>query len=335
MIRIISNFKELDKVMRGEPIVHEFISDDASTTKFILKCLRSDVVILNINQKGLMLACLLKWILPFAPFSLVSVDLILRQPKTRVGRIKTRVKKILFSRVDRFILYFKDLRSYERLYGIGPDRARYVPFKVNGWEQITARPRGTSEGEYVLCAGRTLRDIETFVEAIKRAGCPGVLLQQRSELLAEHGTSAWSGELPQSVKLIIDDSDQIGPYLDFIEKASVVVIPRFRGDIAPTGISTYLVAMALNKCVIISEGPGAEDILIDKAVIVPPEDPQELAAQIKRLWDDDELRSAVAARGYEYATSLGGQERFLSDVLHTSIQSIEGARTLRSSSGPI
>lgn len=331
MIRIISNFKDLDTVTTSEEsLAHEFVSDDEGATQFIRKCLRSDLVILNINQKRLMLACLLRWILPFIRFRLVSVDLILRRPETLAKRIETRLKKILFSRVDRFVLYFKDIKSYQCLYGIGPDRAFYVPFKVNGWEQIAARPRGTAEGDYVLCAGRTLRDIQTFVEAMRRTGCPGVLLQQRRDLLDAHGTSAWSGELPQSVKLIIDDSDEIEPYLNFIEKASMVVIPRFRGDIAPTGISTYMVAMALNKCVIISEGPGAEDVLVDRAVIVPPEDQEKLAAQIKRLWNDDGLRTAVAARGYEYATSLGGQDRLLSDVLRTSIENMGQERTLMS-----
>ena len=321
MIRIISNIKEFDKVtLSEESVAHEFVSDDESAIQFIRKCLRSDVVILNINQKRLMLACFLRWILPFVRFRLVSVDLILRRPRTLAKRIETGLKRILFSRVNRFVLYFKDIRSYERLYGIGPDRAFYVPFKVNGWEQIAARPRGTAAGDYVLCAGRTLRDIQTFVEAMRHAGCPGVLLQQKRDLLATHGTSAWSGELPQSVKLIIDDSDEIETYLNFIEKANIVVIPRFREDIAPTGISTYLVAMALNKCVIISEGPGAEDVLSDHAVIVPPEDQEKLATQIKRLWDDDGLRTAVAARGYEYAMSLGGQDRLLSDVLRTSIE---------------
>ena len=233
----------------------------------------SDLVLLNIDQKRLMLACLLRWVWPAARFRLVSADLILRPPKTAKDRLKVLLKRVLFKRVDGFVLYFKDLKGYERFYGIGPGRAIYVPFKVNGWDEISRRPPGTPDGSYVLCAGRTLRDVGTFVEALRRSGCPGVLLQQKRELLAEHGTSEWAGELPPNVELIVDDSDHIEPYLDFISKARLVVIPRFKGDIAPTGISTYLVAMALNKCVIISGGPGAEDVLTDgEAVIVPPED---------------------------------------------------------------
>ena len=319
MIRITSNFNGPDQIKASEaPLVHEYLGNGQSTSAFVRKCLRSDLVILNIDQRRLMLAALLRLIVPSARFRLVSVDLILRTPKTLIGRFKAFFKRIFFSRVDCFILYFKNVQGYRRYYGIGPDRAVYVPFKVNGWGQIVARPRGNSEGDYVLCAGRTLRDIDTFVEAMRRAGCPGMLLQQRRELLDAHGTSAWSGDLPPNLKLVIDDSDRLEDFIDFIAKARLVVIPRFKHDIAASGISTYLVAMALNKCVIISEGPGADDVLEEQAIMVPPEHPEKLAEEIKNLWDDEERRARVASRGYEYAMSRGGYERLLSDILRVS-----------------
>jgi len=318
-MRILSNFRNPDQAeASGRHQAHEYICDRTTLSEFVRKCLRSDLVILNIDQERLMLACLLRLIVPLARFRLVSVDLILRTPKTLISCLKAFFKRILFSRVDCFILYFKNVQGYRRYYGIGPARAIYVPFKVNGWELITARPRGAADGDYVICAGRTLRDIETFVEAMKRSECPGVLLQQRRELLDAHGTSAWSGDLPPNLKLVIDDSDRLEDFIDFIAKARLVVIPRFKHDIAASGISTYLVAMALNKCVIISEGPGADDVLDDQAIMVPPEHPERLAEEIKNLWNDEERRARVASRGYEYAMSLGGYERLLSDILRVS-----------------
>ena len=328
-VRVISNFKRMDAAAGDdESLTHEYVGDDAGAAHFLRKCLGSDLVILNIDQKRLMLACLLRWVWPAARFRVVSVDLILRPPKTLKDRAKVFLKRVLFSRVDRFVLYFKELGGYERFYGIGPGRAAYVRFKVNGWDEIEARPASSAEGSYVLCAGRTLRDVGTFVEALRRAGCPGVLLQQRRELLSEHGTSAWEGGLPPNVELVVDDGDRLEDYLDFIAKARLVVIPRFKGDIAPTGIGTYLVAMALNKCVIISGGPGAEDVLTDQAVIVPPENPEALAGQIKRLWDDDGRRAEVAARGRGYAEEAKGECRLLSDVLRASLDVLRprGAR---------
>jgi glycosyltransferase involved in cell wall biosynthesis len=147
-----------------------------------------------------------------------------------------------------------------------------------------------------------------------------MLLQQRRELLAEHGTAAWKSGLPPNVKLVVDESDSLEDYLGFIERARVVVIPRFEGDIAPTGISTYMVAMALGRCVVISEGPGAGDVLDGQAALVPPEDPARLAEQVKRLWDDEGARAELAARGRAYAEQARGEERLLSDILRASIE---------------
>jgi len=326
MIHILTNFSDMEQSAPSGAALSFSQTGSGSgmreTFSFLRKCLRSDLVILNIDQRKLMLAGLLRR-LPFVRFRLISVDLVLRPPKSTKDRLRAFIKRILFSGVDRFALYFKNLEGYQQFYGIGPDRAAYVPFKVNAWERIAARPRGMAEGEYVLCAGRTLRDVDTFVQAMKQTECPGVLLQQKRELLDAHGTSTWSGELPANVKLIVDDSDRFEDYLEYLASARLVVIPRFKNDIAPTGISTYLVAMALNNCLIISEGAGAEDVLTDQAVIVPAENVERLAEQIKRLWHDDKLRTDVAARGYKYAMSLGGYDRLISDVLRESLALIE------------
>ena len=325
-IRILTDIKGLKQSsLPDASIEFSYVSGNGGSggsIRFIAKCLRSDLIILDTAVDKLMLACAVKWAVPVLPFRIVSVDLILRTPKSRLGRVKAFVKRLLLKRVHRFILFFKDLRGCERFYGIGPDRTSYVPFKVNGWEEIQHRPPPTADGDFVLCAGRTLRDISTFVEAMRQVDCPGILLQQRRELLAAHGTAAWSGELPAHVKLIVDESDDLETYIDFVAKARLVVIPRFKNDIAPTGISTYMVAMALNKCVIISEGPGANDVLTDEAIIVPAEDAESLAENIRSLWDDGTLRASVAARGREYAALARGKERFHEDILRASIQSM-------------
>jgi glycosyltransferase involved in cell wall biosynthesis len=167
----------------------------------------------------------------------------------------------------------------------------------------------------VLCAGRTLRDIRTFVAAMRIAGCPGIILQQRADIVVQHGTSPIVEELPSNLQLIIDEESTPESFARYIAGARVVVIPRYRGDIAATGISTYLLAMALGRCVIISDGPGAGDVLRDEAVIVPPGDVEQLASEIGRYWRDDEMRTLVAGRGRRYAYRLQGEERLVRDIV--------------------
>jgi len=324
-LRILTNFADLNETHSGEIAARfSYFTDDARPREFLKQCLDSDLLILNTDPKRLMLACALKWLIPFARFKIVSVDLIVRTPKSLRGRIKTFIQKLLFKRVHRFGLYFKDLRGCEKFYGIGADRAVFVPFKVNALDSIKRRMAAGSSpaGDNVMCAGRTMRDVKTFVAAMRRTGCPGILHQQPKDLMAAHGTPAWDDDLPPNVKLVIDDSNSHEVFLDYVQQARLVVIPRFKDDIGPAGIATYLIAMAMNKCVIVSDGPGVGDVLTDQAPIVPPEDVEELAKQIKLLWDDDTKRNAFASRGQAYADAVGGDDRFYRDVLRVSCEGL-------------
>lgn len=330
-IRILTNLRALNQSHFPEtPLNFSYVHEDDGAKQFLAGCLRSHLVILGTDPARLMLACALKWILPFR-FKIVSVDLIVRTPSSLKGRIKTFIQKLLFKRVHRFILYFKDLRGCDRFYGIGPDRAVYVPFKVNQLEEIQRRlaSEPPDDGEYVMCAGRTMRDIKTFVAAMRRIDCPGILHQQPADMMVAHGTDLWHDELPPNLKLVIDDSYSHDVFLDFISKARVIVIPRYKNDIGPAGIATYLVAMALNKCVIISDGPGVGDVLTNEAVIVPPEDPEALARQIELCWNDQQARATVAASGHKYAMSLRGNDRLLTDLLKVGLQTSLESRECR------
>ena len=190
-LRILTNFADLNETHSGEIAARfSYFTDDARPREFLKQCLDSDLLILNTDPKRLMLACALKWLIPFARFKIVSVDLIVRTPKSLRGRIKTFIQKLLFKRVHRFGLYFKDLRGCEKFYGIGADRAVFVPFKVNALDSIKRRMAAGSSpaGDNVMCAGRTMRDVKTFVAAMRRTGCPGILHQQPKDLMAAHGT---------------------------------------------------------------------------------------------------------------------------------------------------
>ena len=324
-VRVLTNFHDLNGSHSGEVSARfDYTSDHVTPVEFLKRCLRCDLLILNTDPQRLMLACALKWLMPFTRFRIASVDLIVRTPKSLRGRIKTSVQKLLFKRVDRFILYFSDLRGCERFYGVGADRAVFVPFKVNARESIRRRMAmaKSPKGEYVMCAGRTMRDVKTFVEAMRRAACPAILHQQPKDLMAAHGTTTWEGELPANVKLVIDDSNNHEVFLDYVENARLVVIPRYRHDIGPAGIATYLIAMAMNKCVIVSDGPGVGDVLTDEAAIVPPEDVHELAKQIILLWADDTLRNEIADRGRKYADAVGGEDRLYRDILRVSFETL-------------
>ena len=113
-------------------------------------------------------------------------------------------------------------------------------------------------------------------------------------------------------------------WLEYIDRAKIVVIPLLpRSGYAP-GLSLYLMAMAMKKCVIITEGLSTRGILTNQAIIIPPEDPTALAEAIRRVWNDAELRERVAVAGQCYASGLAGEARLLGDTLNICGRLVEG-----------
>ena len=320
---ILTNIEEIAAIARARG--DRVVIAASGLLGFCRQCFSADLIIIDNNHSRVYVAALLR---PWLPFRLISVDLILRQPTGLRERALARLKALALAQVDKFIFYFKNTAGYERCYGLRPERIAYAPFKPNGKDEASW-PDTVPEGDYVLCAGRTMRDLSTFVKAMAKTGCPAVLLQQPAEIMREHGTDDWREELPPNIKLVTHEDGKLATFLSFIANAKLVVIPRYKRDIGCTGISTYLMAMALGKCVVISEGPGVDDLLKGEAAIVPSEDADALAATVSRLWNDDIERWQVATCGKQYADSLGDTARLCGDILAHSLLCLESARTFQ------
>jgi glycosyltransferase involved in cell wall biosynthesis len=282
------------------------------------------MLILNGEESLLFKLCLFQYLVPASHYPIVSVDLILRSPKSFFQRILCRLKGILLKRVQCFVLYHKDVSGYQRYFGIDPNKCLYVPFKVNHLKEIEAFIQNSpdssnqKDGEYVMAVGRSLRDYGTFVKAMRMTKLPGLVLRQDASLLSQNATCFRYESLPSNIRHVADDGS-LSLFLKSLSKARLIVIPRFCYDINATGIATYLQAMAMKKCVIISHGPGTTDLLKnDEAILVPPEDSGTLAAVIEKAWKDRAYRQEIAANGQKYALSLGDEDRLLSDILTVS-----------------
>ncbi len=316
--RVVTNFDLIDW-LGDDRELYAFTTVAQDWKSYLKQCANADLVIIDNDAGKVYLACLMRL---FCRFRLVSVDILLRPPQDLKSRLLCFLKRALLTRVDKFILYFKNTAGYQHYYGINPAKIDYVPFKVNGVEE-SYFPRANPDGDYVLCAGRTLRDLKTFVVAIEIADCPGLLLQQQDEEMQAHGTMPFSGNLPPNLRLELHSAGGLASFLQFIAGAKLVVIPRFKHDIASTGISTYLMAMGMGKCVILSRGPGAEDLLKDEALLVEPGNVQALAEAIRAMWDDDGRRKQIAAAGKLYADRCEGSLRLARDIWKSSLRCLD------------
>jgi glycosyltransferase involved in cell wall biosynthesis len=279
-------------------------------------------VVFNVAPRQLITFCLLTRLLG-SRCEIVSVDLILHRPKSVADRISLALRRWLLGAVDLFIFYFRDTRELEELYRIPRERVKHVPFKVNSYEQILETP--TADDGYLLACGRSNRDYALLTEAVRGLETNLVILAHLGEEGARHGTSFDPERLPTNVTVVRDDGSP-SSWIDWIARCKALVVPVFPGVLSPSGISTYLVAMALGKCVVHTEGPATRG-LIDQgqAIIVPAGDVQAMKAALRHLLNDAALRERIALAGQAYARRLGGEHRLARDIRAETIALVSGA----------
>ena len=142
--------------------------------------------------------------------------------------------------------------------------------------------------------------------------------------MKEAGTDLDLRYVPSNLKIEQNVGEK--SWLEYIARAKIVVVPLLPGSGYAPGLSLYLMAMAMKKCVIITEGLSTRGILSHQAIIVPPKDPMALAEAIRRVWNDAELRERVAVAGQCYASGLSGEARLLGDILNICGSLVEGKK---------
>jgi len=317
-LRILSGLPRLHGITTDRYIVHADCISGGDTflngMRLFSKARRYDIVLMNSSTRGVLGLCLMRWVWPFHRWKLVSLDIHLNEPIGWKQRVFSRLKRVLLRKVDLHILFFKDLSGYEKWFGISSTKAKFVPFKVNSWEIISHDGTENVEGEYVFCGGRSLRDLNTFKRAMAQISLPALLLYQQDPAFMEmHGTPVDLNGLPTNVRAECHDGSN-DTWIEYIRRAKIVVIPTFANSIYAPGLSLYLLAMGLRRCVIVSEGPQTQGLLDKEAIIVPPEDPDALARAVLRAWKDNVFRKEIADAGRKYAERCAGESRMLVDI---------------------
>ncbi len=317
VVRIVSDMPRLDRVCTERFVAanKRIGSDDTiwSGIRLFFETFRHDVVLLNSNTCRLLVLCALRWLFPFQRCRLVALDIHLSQPKGWEQRAIAWVKRLLLRKVDWFIHYFKDLEGYDRFYSIGA-RSTCVPFKVNYIEAVPAIAELSSDGEYVFTAGRSFRDLPTFIAAMRLVPYPGILLYQDASLMKDFGTNLDLSDLPSNLRAEKHDGEK--SWVEHLQRAKLVVVPIRTDCMYAAGLSLYPMAMALKKCVIATNGPSTRGLLTgEEAIVISPGDPVAMADAIRGAWENKDLRERVANAGRRYAERLGGEARLLSDIL--------------------
>lgn len=322
-MRILTNFMNSPAEMEIAPGVGVKIACAETWRDFRQQLKDCDLTVIDCRDSLFHRACAHSLACPWARRPLVAVDVVLRRPDRLKSRIGVIPKRVLFSQVDHYIHFFRDLSGYTRYFGIRSERSSYLPFKVNN-RDIELSPADFAE-EYIIAVGRSLRDYDTYIRAIEGLPYPAVLSEYC--FAAFEGRDASFRWTPQNVPpnlRLVPDSGKREEFVKYMAKARLVVIPTQSSSLCASGISSYLDAMYLGKCVIVSHGPGASDVLTDQALLVPPHDVGALREAIRTAWEDDGLRRRIAENGRRYASSLGGEQELLQRVFRRSVEALFG-----------
>lgn len=258
---------------------------------------------------------------PWRRKPLIAVDLVLRKPQSLRHRFTAVIKRLLLTRVSHFIHYFKDISGYTKYFGVPQVRSSYVPFKVN-IHHLDLSP-GDLREEYVFTMGVSLRDYDTFIRAIAELPYPATIPEFSFEHFEgrDRGFTWTRQNIPRNLTILPDTGNR-HDLLRNMGRARLVVVPTQADSLCASGISTYLDAMYLGKCVIATSGPGASDVLSDQALMVPPNEVVALRDAIRAAWEDDAMRNRIAQAGRAYALSLGGEPELLRRVFDQCFRAV-------------
>ncbi len=317
-LKIISNIYSLQEVHKEGVEIElcrypKTINSITAVLRMFWKSFGYDYIVLNFTSFDILLLAFLKLTIPFNRCRLVTVDLLLTRPCTFRERFLHPCKVLLLKRVHLFLVLMKDTSRYQKYFRLRPEQFRYLPYKINAFDLIS-KTAITDEG-YIFCGGKSRRDFKTLFAAVRGLPYPVKLVTVSNAELAPHGSFLDAASAPSNVEIIRHDGS-VDLFVKYMSAARLVVIPIKRDIITQAGIAVYIMAMALKKCVIISAGPGVDDVLpTEAAVIVPPEEISALTQAIKRVWSDEAYRQKFEKNGYDYAMTLGEEKHFIGTIV--------------------
>jgi glycosyltransferase involved in cell wall biosynthesis len=147
-----------------------------------------------------------------------------------------------------------------------------------------------SHNGYVFSAGKTGRDYQTLLEAVRGLNTRVIVVSDQYH--------AQGLQLPPNVQLMVDIPYE--QYLKLLKEAYFVVVPLIK-LVKSTGQVVILEAMGLGKPVIATETIGTVDYLQHgvNGLMVPVGDHEALRASIENLLSDRDLYERLSLNGLE------------------------------------
>ena len=235
----------------------------------------------------------------------VILQFIMREKTaTWQSRLKYAFMRWCFSSVHLCICSSRaECRYYESAFRWPAAKLAFVPLHTD--PRLLEQP--STEGAFVIAAGRTFRDYPTLIEAFRTLDTPLVIVAGKSA--AGHG--ALTANITMRFDLPAKELNEL------MANSLAVAVPLERRRIS-IGQSVVLQAMTFGKAVIATRVPGTEDYIehMETGILVEPGDAAAFRDAVRLISEDAALRArlgrAARARVLEqylprhYASAVSG-----------------------------
>ena len=199
------------------------------------------------------------------------------------------------------ILSTEEIEAYHEVWGIPREKMELISFKIIDEHALDALP--LAEDPYIYTGGNSERDYHTLFEAVRGTALPIKVLS----------TLDFSGyDVPANVELV-DNDRTTRSFYGPMARARLVVIPLRGGQLRSSGQGTYLSAMYLGKCLVVSGVAGVRDLVEDGStgVIVPPDDAAALREALLRMWAAPAQATEIGARARDVVRRRNTHQQYM------------------------
>jgi glycosyltransferase involved in cell wall biosynthesis len=213
------------------------------------------------------------------------------------GRPQRELMRRAFRDVDLLFTFSTfEIDLYAATFDLPPERFRMLHF---GFDPAPPAPgeEGASgvEGPYLAAVGGEGRDYRTLFAAMRALPDLHLEVVSRPHVVADL-------DVPPNVtvrtNVPVEETHRL------MRGAELLVLPLSHSEV-PCGHVTMVTAMHMGKAQVVTRSTGVSDYVADgdTALLADPGDADDLAGAIRRLWDDDALRTQVGERGRAFAAA--------------------------------
>lgn len=278
-----SCLKERDIVLDIVNVVDDVkMSNLIKLSKLLIKSKRYDWVITNQDGLATFWFGVLRSILGIKRPKHAILEFITRERDNSIyDRFKYKFLHFSLRRVNKIFCSTKnEVEYYKKNINLSENQMVYVP--LAGDPKFLAER--ACDNDYILAAGRTMRDYKTLVEAVEGTNYRAIIVASPLNMK--------NIKLNQNIEVLYDIPQS--RLVSLMGAARLIILPLQERQIS-CGQRVLLIAMSLGKCIIASKVYGTIDYITDgkDGILVEPHNPVLLRKKITEMWDADDLRKNI------------------------------------------